>query len=49
MTEKLNFGHCELRFIWNLSFVIWDLTDDISEEKSIRTLWTKFIATKNSK
>jgi hypothetical protein len=23
--EVWNFGHCNLRFVWNLGFVIWDL------------------------
>jgi len=46
MTENLNFGNCDLRFIWNLSFVIWDLTDDISAEKSIITQKTPFSETK---
>jgi len=46
MTETLNFGHCDLRFIWNLSFVIWDLAGDISAEKSIITQKTQFFDTK---
>lgn len=37
MIENLNFGHCDLRFIWNLGFVIWDLSGEISAEKSIIT------------
>ncbi len=45
MTESLNLGHCDLRFIWNLSFVIWDLAGDISAEKSIIPQKTQFFDT----
>jgi hypothetical protein len=29
MLEVLNFGHCDLNFIWNLNFVIWDFIGQI--------------------